>query len=60
MFGAPELIWIVILVIVLLVLGPGRLSKMAGEIGNSIKSFKEGLGGKDEKKDENTPPKPEA
>ena len=65
MFGGGEIIWIVILVIVLLLLGPGRLSKIFGEIGSSIRSFREGLGSKDEKKDEqkdeNTPttPKPE-
>jgi len=57
-FGPLELI--IVLVIVLLVFGPGRLSKIAGEIGSGIKSFKDGLGAKDEKKDENPPPKPDA
>jgi len=40
--------WIVILLIVILVFGPGRIGKLAGELGKSIKSFREGLGGKDE------------
>ncbi|MCZ2127248.1 MAG: twin-arginine translocase TatA/TatE family subunit [Anaerolineales bacterium] len=40
--------WIVILIIVVLVFGPGRIGKVAGEIGKSIKSFREGLSGDDE------------
>jgi sec-independent protein translocase protein TatA len=40
--------WIVILVIVVLLFGPGRIGKIAGEIGRSIKSFREGFGGNDE------------
>lgn len=35
--------WIVILIIVILLFGPGRIGKVAGEIGKSIKSFREGL-----------------
>lgn len=40
--------WIIILLIVILLFGPGRIGKIAGEIGKSIKSFREGLGGKEE------------
>ena len=40
--------WIIILVIVILVFGPGRIGKIAGELGRSIKSFRDGLGNKDE------------
>lgn len=32
-----------ILVVVLLVFGPGRIVKVAGEMGKSIKAFKDGL-----------------
>jgi sec-independent protein translocase protein TatA len=39
--GIPELL--IILVIVVLLFGPGRLSKIAGELGKGIKSFKENL-----------------
>lgn len=40
--------WIIILLIVILLFGPGRIGKIAGEIGKSIKSFREGLGSKEE------------
>jgi len=40
--------WIIILVIVILLFGPGRIGKIAGELGRSIKSFREGLGNKEE------------
>lgn len=45
-FGGWE--WIIILVIILLLFGPGRIGKIAGELGRSIKSFREGLSGKEE------------
>ncbi|HPA32551.1 MAG TPA: twin-arginine translocase TatA/TatE family subunit [Anaerolineaceae bacterium] len=41
----PELI--IILVIVILLFGIGRISKIAGEMGKSIKSFRDGLKGDD-------------
>lgn len=43
--------WIIILVIILLLFGPGRIGKIAGEFGKSIKAFRDGLAG-DEKKDD--------
>jgi sec-independent protein translocase protein TatA len=45
--------WIIILVIILLLFGPGRIGKIAGELGRSIKSFREGLSG-EEKEDKST------
>lgn len=48
-FGPLELI--ILLVIVVLLFGPGRIGKVAGEIGKSIKSFREGISGKDEEND---------
>ena len=35
---------IVILVIVLLLFGPGRIGRIAGELGKGIKAFRDGLG----------------
>ena len=44
--GVPELL--IILVIVVLLFGPGRLGKIAGELGSGIRNFREGIGeGKD-------------
>ena len=56
--GPTELI--IILVIVILVFGPGRIGKVAGEIGKGIKSFRDGLSGDkedDQPKDTNNEPK---
>jgi sec-independent protein translocase protein TatA len=49
-FGVPELL--IILVIIILLFGVGRIAKIAGEMGKGIRSFKDGLQG--EKKDEPT------
>jgi sec-independent protein translocase protein TatA len=49
MLGLPRgAEWIVILIIVLLLFGPGRIGKIAGELGKGIKSFREGLSSTDE------------
>ena len=36
--------WVIILVIVVLIFGVGRLGKIGGELGKSIREFREGLG----------------
>ena len=51
MFGLGPWEIILILVIVLIVFGAGKLPKVAGELAKGIKSFKQGL--KDEKKNDN-------
>ena len=56
-FGMPELI--IILVIVLVVFGAGKLPEIGGALGKSIRNFKKASDGKDEieitpKKDEET------
>jgi sec-independent protein translocase protein TatA len=45
-FGVPELL--IILVIVILLFGVGRIGKIAGELGNGIRQFKDGLKGNEE------------
>jgi sec-independent protein translocase protein TatA len=45
MFGLPRgAEWVFILLIVLLLFGPGRIGRIAGELGKGIRSFREGLG----------------
>jgi sec-independent protein translocase protein TatA len=41
--GTPELV--ILLIIVILLFGVGRIGKIAGELGNGLKSFREGLAG---------------
>lgn len=52
--GLPEIL--IVLVIIILLFGPGRISKIAKELGASISAFKEGLNG--EKNGEKAPEKP--
>ena len=49
-FGPTELI--IILVIIILLFGVGRISKIAGELGSGIRSFKDGLTGDKKEEDE--------
>jgi sec-independent protein translocase protein TatA len=46
--GGPELI--IILVIILILFGVGRISKVGKELGTGIKEFRKGLQGEDENK----------
>ena len=48
--GLPELL--IILVVVLLLFGPGRIAKIAGELGKGIRSFKDGIEAPEEEKDD--------
>ena len=48
--GLPELL--IIFVIVLLVFGAGRITKVAGELGSGIRAFQKGLKGDESDDDE--------
>ena len=49
--GTPELI--LILAVVVLLFGVGRVSRIGGEMGSAIREFRKGLRGEDEYADEN-------
>jgi sec-independent protein translocase protein TatA len=46
--GAPELI--IVLVIVVVLFGSGRLAKLGGELGQGMREFRKGLAGTEETK----------
>lgn len=48
--GAPELL--IVLVIVILIFGVGRIANIGGELGKGISAFRKGLKEGDEKKSE--------
>lgn len=56
-FGAPELL--ILLVIVLLIFGVGRLTRVGGELGRGIREFRKGIRG-DEDESESKPKEPES
>jgi len=47
--GVPELI--LILVVAMLIFGPGRIGKLGSELGRGIRGFKDGLQSEDKKKE---------
>jgi len=51
--GMPEIL--IILVIALLIFGPGKLPEIGGAIGKSIKGFKKGIEEEPDKKSEDLP-----
>jgi sec-independent protein translocase protein TatA len=55
--GTPELL--LILAIVVLLFGVGRVSKIGGEVGSAIREFRKGLRGEDEDIPTSKPDKPE-
>ena len=59
--GPTELI--IILLIIVVLFGVGRIGRIAGELGSGIRSFREGLRGDEEEKpsdgEESTPSEPE-
>lgn len=55
--GPTELI--IILVIILVLFGVGRISRIAGEMGSGIRAFKEGLQGPEKEKGKDAQAQPE-
>ena len=55
--GTPELVLILAIVVVLF--GVGRVSKIGGEMGSAIREFRKGLRGDDEEVASSKPDKPE-
>lgn len=51
-FGPTELI--LVIVIIVLLFGVGRISKIAGELGSGIRSFRKGLQDEDQAGEEKT------
>jgi sec-independent protein translocase protein TatA len=49
-FNLPELI--IVLIIVVVLFGAGRVSKLGGELGTAIREFRKGLNENEAKKDE--------
>ena len=47
--GPTELI--IVLVIIIVLFGVGRIGKIAGELGSSIRAFKDGLSGSEDEVD---------
>ena len=43
--GIPELL--ILLLIIVLIFGVGRISKIAGELGKGVREFRNGIAGKD-------------
>lgn len=50
--------WIIILVIVLLIFGVGRLSRIGGELGKGIREFRKGIKGEEEPRPDDDQPAP--
>jgi sec-independent protein translocase protein TatA len=52
MLGLPRgAEWVFILIIILLLFGPGRIGKVASELGKGIKAFREGISNSDDEKE---------
>ncbi len=53
-FGGLEIV--IVLLIVLLLFGPGRIGKLAGELGQAIKNFRKGISGEKDESEQTEKP----
>ena len=58
MVGLSPLHWIVVLVVILIFFGRGRISETMGDFGKGIRSFKKGLADEDARPAPPPPPPP--
>jgi len=56
-FGLPELV--IVLLIVIVIFGVGRLGKIGAELGRGIRNFRQALSGEDVDFEEEESPEPE-
>lgn len=49
-FGTWEIL--VVIALILLLFGPGRITKVASELGKGLKAFKDGISGAEEKSED--------
>lgn len=55
--GVPELL--IILLVIVLLFGVGRIGKIAGELGSGVRAFRDGLKGDEDKEKKEDQPKEE-
>ena len=51
--------WLVVIILVMLLFGKGRISDMMGDLGKGLKSFKQGMADEDDKASRPADPRPE-
>jgi sec-independent protein translocase protein TatA len=50
--------WLIVLVVVVLVFGTGKLKNAGSDLGKAVKGFKDGVKGSEEERQANVPPAP--
>jgi sec-independent protein translocase protein TatA len=50
--------WLIVLVVVVLVFGTGKLKNAGSDLGKAVKGFKDGVKGSEEERQANVPPVP--